>query len=354
MRLLEVTHYMTPHAGGIERVASMLVDGLSRRGHDVRWVASACGGVAGTDGARVRLPAWNVLEERLGVPYPILGPGAAWTLADHVRWADVVHVHDCLYMSSALAVGAARERGTATLLTQHIGPHPYAPPLAALQHAAYRTLGRALLGAADRLAAVSPHVPAWFRSLGMRRPFEIVPNAVEPRFRPPTSDERRAARQVWGVSGPAVLFVGRLIPLKGLAQALAAWPDLLVVGDGPERRLLGPRARHIPGVPPERMHELYWASDLLLLPSRGEGFVTLAVQEAMLCGLPVVVSDDPAFRLNLAGAPGVGFGAAPAELALLARRLLDERPSPAGWARARWSHERFLDGYERLLAGLTR
>jgi len=35
MRILEVTHYMPPHDGGIERVARALSDGLVARGHEV-------------------------------------------------------------------------------------------------------------------------------------------------------------------------------------------------------------------------------------------------------------------------------------------------------------------------------
>ena len=49
-------------------------------------------------------------------------------------------------------------------------------------------------------------------------------------------------------------------------------------------------------LPPRSRHELvalYHAADLLAVPSRSEGGLVLVAQEALLCGLPVLVGDDP-------------------------------------------------------------
>ena len=68
------------------------------------------------DGVRtVRVTAWDGVEHRSGVPFPVFSPRLLLTLLREVRRADVVHVHDVLYTSSWVAalwaLGALRRRG---------------------------------------------------------------------------------------------------------------------------------------------------------------------------------------------------------------------------------------------------
>ena len=297
MRILTVTHYMPPHLGGIEMVADALVRGLAARGHDTRWVASAVPARPGWDGSRLRVPAWNALEARAGLPYPLWAARGLRDLDRQVTLADVVHVHDCLYMGSAAAVASARRLGKPVLLTQHIGMVPYGPVLDRVERLAYATLGRAVLAGADKLVACAPHVPAFFAELGVARPFELIRNGIDAERFVGASRERRAAlRARYDLSPTArvVLFSGRLVAKKGvdkvatLQRALAAdtpGSELFVAGDGPLAHLLhgSPRTRRLGVVSPAQMPELYALADLMVLPSHGEG-LPLGVQEAMLSG----------------------------------------------------------------------
>jgi len=131
------------------------------------------------------------------------------------------------------------------------------------------------------------------------------------RFRPPTADERAEARRAlgWTDARPAVVFVGALGDRrKGFDTLFAAWAALcadgawdarlVVVGAGGE--LEAWRRRVSEAGLTDRIdflgfqsdvRRVLWAADALVAPTRYEAF-GLAVQEALCCGLPALVSAD--------------------------------------------------------------
>ncbi|MGH9211167.1 MAG: glycosyltransferase family 4 protein [Acidimicrobiales bacterium] len=127
-----------------------------------------------------------------------------------------------------------------------------------------------------------------------------------------------AARRGATVLPEAFLFVGRLVPSKGvdvLAEAYRRyrahepdpWP-LVVAGTGPEEALL----RDVPGVEvlgftqPDDLPAVYQRSGCLVLPSRFEPWAVV-IHEAAAAGLPVVCSSacGASTRLVLDGYNGV-------------------------------------------------
>ncbi len=365
MNILEVTHYMPPHRGGIEEVARRLFDGLGARGHSMRWLASATPHARGSEGNLVRIGTYNGLEERLGMPYPLWSPAALPLMLREVRNADVVHVHDCLYQGSCLAALACKLLGKPLVLTQHVGKVSFGPWVDRAEEYAYRSVGRLMAQSSVQAVCYSPHVADYFGQLGGFPEFEMIENGLDDtRFSLSNAATRRVARRALDLDAERVLlFVGRLTPKKRIEIALegsrrlraeGAW--LVVVGDGPEAWRLENEANilHVPGVDQERMPEMYGAADLLVLPSQGEG-LPLSVQEAMMTGLPVAVSNDPAFTENLTGAPGVRFAANAAELETAMRRSLSDGASAPvrNYAMDRWSLERFVDRYEALFDRVT-
>lgn len=310
---------MPPHVGGIERVAEQQAIAYRDAGHAVTWVATAPplpAGMTGHDGIiRVRIAATNRLETGRGMPFPVIGPGGLRSIAAAVRTADLVHLHDCLYLPVVAADRVAQRHGVPTIVTQHVAMVSFGPAVDPLLPLAYRTIGRRLLRRAAGVAFVSEQVRDWFATSVDRRIGGIViPNAVDTtRFAPVDPAGRAAARAILGLppDGRVVAFVGRLVPKKGLrllVSALERLPEtrLIVVGDGPERAAiaaLGPRVTFHPEIARELMPEVYRAADLFGLVSRGEG-LPVALIEALACGLPAVVSDDPGFAA-LAGCAGV-------------------------------------------------
>jgi D-inositol-3-phosphate glycosyltransferase len=113
-RVLIVSAYAPPHLGGVEVIVAQQAQTLAALGLRVTVVTSRCGGGARRerrDGYDiVRVSAWNVLERRLSVPFPLWSPAALLTIAGLAAKADIVHVHDAYHASSVLAALSATTR----------------------------------------------------------------------------------------------------------------------------------------------------------------------------------------------------------------------------------------------------
>jgi glycosyltransferase involved in cell wall biosynthesis len=161
------------------------------------------------------------------------------------------------------------------------------------------------------------------------------------RFHPPTPQERRDARRALGIEGDgAVLaFVGALGDRrKGFATLFDAFvrlggeglgwdATLLVAGGGAEVAAWSARAR-VAGLAGRvrflgfqgDIRPLLFASDLLVAPTRYEAY-GLAVQEALCCGVPALVSRAAGVAERIPAALQALLLDDPADPAELARRL---------------------------------
>lgn len=110
-----------------------------------------------------------------------------------------------------------------------------------------------------------------------------------------------------GIPRRNFIFAGRLSPEKNvrgliiafsmISAKLEGW-GLLIVGAGPERadlealvpRELGPRINFVGGKDWNQVPKYFAVADALVLPSLSEPW-GLVVNEALLCGLPVLVSE---------------------------------------------------------------
>ncbi|MGD0876866.1 MAG: glycosyltransferase [Anaerolineales bacterium] len=130
---------------------------------------------------------------------------------------------------------------------------------------------------------------------------------------------------------PVVLFVGRLQARKRvdlLLQACAGLPAelqprLVIVGDGPERKILEGQAQKVypaaqfPGAKHgEELAAYFSAADLFVLPGTGG----LAVQEAMSYGLPVIMGQGDGTNDQLVR-PENGWQIPPDDISALAASM---------------------------------
>ena len=177
--------------------------------------------------------------------------------------------------------------------------HIHGSDAAVTTNPVHRWLARRVLSGADAIATVSDDLAAWASSLtshtkpGPR--IELAPMPVGAhRFEdlgPPPPD------------GP-VVGVGRLMAEKGfdiLIEAVATLPaadrpDVVLVGDGPDRTTLAALADrrdvtvHFTGaLAPSEVTNWYRAARIVCIPSRREGFGMVAA-EALLAERPVVAT----------------------------------------------------------------
>lgn len=272
---------ISPHQAGFMRA-------LAERGHDVTVVAREA-----MSAGRKRL-GWE--PPSLGVARVVIGPSAC----DAKRMiregpADAIH---CIAGARVDEMGAivARECRDAGcrmgIITETPDPRGLGGLLRWGKYAAERmTIGRSF----DFVLAMGETGVRWFRACGYPRerlfPFAYVTEVAD--F---NSSERPA-------DSFRILFVGRLVDLKGVDILLKALPkaadvELEIVGDGPLRSRLealaaglgiGPSVRWQGQLKPGEIPARIAQADVLVLPSRKDGWGAV-VNEALMTGTPVICS----------------------------------------------------------------
>jgi D-inositol-3-phosphate glycosyltransferase len=307
MNVLIVSTFAPPHVGGLEVVVEQQARSLADMGHDVTVFTGrhdrSLPREEQIDCYRVvRTPVWNAIEERTSVPYPIWGIRSLLPLVRLVRSADVVHVHDVYYQPTVLAGFLARLAGRPLFVTQHVSivQHDSAPVMW-IQRLIYATVGALLWRWAEGIVAYNVIVRRFLLDQGVAEDkVRLTYNGIDTgAFQPADQVVRQAVRERYGLpqDKPVVLFVGRLVPKKGYRELVAAHDEgyqIVLAGPGAVPADLPPGVTFLGPIDRADLLGLYQASDLFAFPAVGE-MLTLAMQEAMACGLPVVARDDPAY-----------------------------------------------------------
>ena len=356
LRVLHVTPYFADAwaYGGIPRVAAALTSGLVNRGHDVTVCStdacSASNRLANPEGDN-RFRPWSPTRTESGVVvrvFPNVSNRLAYQqlftplgLGDYLQRSastfDVAHLHACRNLPGVIAAHHLRRARVPYVLA----PNGTAPRIERRRFAkrAFDVLiGASVLRHATRVLAVSSAEREQLCSLGVAAPaIRLVPNPLEMQeFQTPPVRGRFRGRL--GVTGPIVLFLGRITPRKrldvlvrafakyvsGPAEAVtrgaeaagrpAACPEprrgeagryvqstLVIAGNDAGSAGAARRLAHALGIGdrtvftglltgPERLEALADA-DVVVYPSQHEIF-GLVPLEALMVGTPVIVADD--------------------------------------------------------------
>lgn len=299
-----MTEFYAPWAGGISEHVMHLSRELRARGHEVRILTSRFR----SGGAPVD-PQLEPHVHRLGanVRFPYNGGMASVTYAAGLprrldrllerESFDIVHIHNPMTPMLPLL---ALDRSPAINVGTFHSYHPTERMLDWWRRGLRRRLPRLHL-----CVAVSQAARAAFARY-FDAPYEIIPNGIDlRRFSPNGHVPARTGEQ-------RLLFVGQLVPKKGLPVLLRAFEMLLdefpdlgleVVGEGPLgaacRRGLGARARQrvafLGELHGERLVERYRTCDVFCAPSVGHESFGITLLEAMASGKPIVASRIPGY-----------------------------------------------------------
>ncbi len=326
---MKVTHlgkFYPPVAGGMERVLQALCEGEREQGIDSRAL------VVGTTKDTRHDVVGGVPVTRAG---SVLKVGSVWFAPALIRLlgsidADILVLHEPNPM--ALLAYAVRRPRTRLVIWYH--SEVLRPRWR--YRLFYQPFLNVPLSRAARIVVSSPALAEHAEALAAHRrrcaviPFGLdIAAAGQPESHPAVA----AVRQRW--TGPVALFVGRLVPYKGVDVLLRALRDrplaAVVIGDGPLRAHLQDEAARLgiadrtffPGALDDAaVAAWYGACDLFVLPSvtRAEAF-GLVQLEAMARGKPVV-STRLATGVPWVNVDGVtGFTVPPGDAAAMGEAL---------------------------------
>ena len=305
-----------------------------------------------TPGGDVHVRVFRNISNRLAYHWQFFTPlGLASFLRREAGRFDIAHLHACRNLPGVIAARYARRAGVPYLLSPN-GTAPVLERRMLAKRAFDKLGGQRVLDHAARIVAVTSAERRQLLGLGVRPDrVAVVANPVDENefLEPPDPDAFRAAHALHG--RPIVLFLGKLTPRKGvdvllhaMGQVGTAGAALVVAGNDMgaggivselTRTLrLEDRVVRVGLLRGRQRLDALAAADVVVYPSRDEIF-GLVPLEALLCGTPVVVSNDSGCG-EVIGRTGGGHMVPYGEAATLAGAIDDVLAHQARW-RARAS-----------------
>lgn len=309
MRVLQVLPYFSPRMGGVARVVYHIARYLGKEGHDVTVVAGDYKyKEEGFPKSNFRLVLLRSVVSRWGFYFtPSL---IAWA-REHTAGFDVIHMHEVRTFQNVIMRHFAVRHSIPYVLSAH-GTLPIIVQRKLAKRAYDLLFGRALLTSASRLVAVSPVEVEQYRQAGVDgKRVRVIYNGLDLEefcHLPPRGTFRR--RLGIAERTKVVLFLGRLHKIKGINYLIEAFARLQIKASSPVLIIAGPNDGELPHLQALsgrlRLGERVWFvgplygedklaalvdADVLASPAVYEIF-GLVPFEALMCGTPVVVTDD--------------------------------------------------------------
>jgi glycosyltransferase involved in cell wall biosynthesis len=345
MKILHVVISLAPEWGGPTKVVHELAEALVEKGVEVSLFAPVRRGgeaeIARPKGVNLQL----FREGFLARWWSGYSPGLARVVAQEVGKFDLVHIHELWSHPHLAAYRAARKAKKPYVVTVHGGLEPWAINHKALKKKVYSALiQRRILQKAAGLHAITAEEIKHIRGFGVDNEVFMIPNGINPQefqLLPARRELERLYPQLVGKQ--VVLFLGRLHPVKGLDILARAFgkvarerDDLCLLVVGPDSA--GYQAEVAKILEAEgALGKVVFAgmltgreklaalggADIFVLPSYSEGF-SIAILEAMACGLPVVITRQCHFPEVAEAGAGLVIESEVGQLAAAMEQLLGD------------------------------
>jgi len=306
-----------PHISGVTNQIALLKRQLEERGHEVFVFTFSEEGYVDDEQNIIRSPGLPLLDTgyKVSLRYTPTVRKLLYTM-------DIAHVHHP-FLSGSLARLYCLPRNIPIVFTNHtrydLYSHAYLPPMADMMGlAALKAFLPAFCRACDLVISPSSGMRDVMVKYGVDVPIEVLPNGVD--LKPYQSPIEPVSRAELGYTEDDVvlIYVGRLGPEKNLPFLLRAFAGayqaydnarLLLIGDGPERQVLGElveqfgavEAVKLPGAVPYDQIPRYLAmADAFVTASETEVH-PLSLIEAMAAGLPALGIRSPGIEDMIKG-----------------------------------------------------
>jgi len=344
MKLLYIVASLSPESGGPTKVVTELTEALVKRGIEISIFAPVeqddIQKVVEPKGVNLRLFPQGALA-RWWTSY---SPDLARTVRQEASKFALIHIHEIWHHPHFAAYQAAKRTGKPYIVTPHGALEPWCLNYKALKKKIYATLiQRRILKEAAALHALTNEEVKNIRAFGVDNVIAMIPNGINPgefQSLPPDCELRQLCPSLSGKQ--VVLFLSRIHPKKGLDLLAKAFGQVAKERDNVRLVIAGPdnegyqarveqmlRANGVRNktiftgmlIGQEKLAALS-RTDVFVLPSYSEGF-SIAILEAMICGLPVIITHPCNFPEVAEAEAGIVIDPDPEQLAEALTMLLD-------------------------------
>ncbi|MFN7024896.1 MAG: glycosyltransferase family 4 protein [Pseudorhizobium sp.] len=308
VRILCISSFFREEGGGVAHMAHLLARELSRMPGNEVTLAAHVGQAAPADSsedgyARMPIRATNWFESRLGVPLLLPHPLDIRKLNAAARAADVVMVHDTVYLSNLVAIVSAHGH-TPSIVVKHTGEVRFSSRFGQLVFSIFNGgLVPSFLERTDALAFVTR--AKLDNSAPIKGPLTtVISNGIDTDIFAPSGVGRDGS----------LLFVSRFVEKKGVEvvrEMARLMPDrqFVLAGYG----TIDPRGWSERNIAchwrprPEDLAALYSTCGAFILPGETEGTPLVAL-EALACEAPTIIGEkgvapDPNLGRQMAHLP---------------------------------------------------
>lgn len=319
MKVLQVVPYFPPHEGGMPKYVYNLSKYLIKMGHDVHVITS-------------NSPKMETYEEIEGITVerqriimePLRNPitPRSFLINKVIKNFDVVHVHDQYYFSPMITAFLKSKKYKPLILTNH-GKLKYDNPILDNIVKIYDlSVGKLVLNRCDIIVVNSSADKDYIskKNKSISKKIKIFPNSLDlEEYDKYIQSDISEFTQKYNISNKnIILFVGRIIAMKGIEYLIKAIP--YVIKDNPMSNLIFmfvgsgdffEKAKNLAkklnvekftvftGSIPfgEDLINAYKSARIFVLPSLSEGLPTV-ILEAMYFNLPVISTDIPSLTAH--------------------------------------------------------